>query len=218
MNQVFPSVKYGVPFTDQRDGKRYKTITLNGKVWMAENLRYDIPGVPPRELGTSTSLHTPIPDILVYKRDWIKRSNIRVDDREYSYDAAVAACPPGWHLPTRSEWIEAAAAANIRICGWVWEEDKKSYGPSIDFATVRVQIPTSTGTAFPIYPGGIGKKGMYTMPEIGYWSPQKLMWYVGARDDDWLACLFAPWELHDINPKATFAPVHLASVRCVKDY
>ncbi len=31
-------------FTDPRDGEKYSVVTIDGQIWMAENLRYNIPG------------------------------------------------------------------------------------------------------------------------------------------------------------------------------
>jgi len=63
--------------------QNFKTTTINGKVWMAENLNLVMPGSweynYDHELG-------------------------RKYGRLYTWDAAKNACPSGWHLPTEQEW------------------------------------------------------------------------------------------------------------------
>lgn len=85
--QVRPSVIriiYG-KYTDPRDGTQYKTIELENNTWLAENLRYEIPGKS-----------------FVYPGDPIHEE---VYGRLYTWEAAIEACPEGWHLPTDSEWF-----------------------------------------------------------------------------------------------------------------
>ncbi len=75
-------------FTDPRDGKRYHTVLINGTRWMAQNLSYDAgPGCrfPAGEAN-----------------------NEAMYGRLYTWEAARAACPPGWQLPTDEQWRELA--------------------------------------------------------------------------------------------------------------
>jgi uncharacterized protein (TIGR02145 family) len=70
-------------FIDNRDGQRYRTITIGNQVWMAENLNYKD------------------------KKSWCyddKKYNCKKYGRLYEWEAAVKACPNDWHLPSNAEW------------------------------------------------------------------------------------------------------------------
>ena len=103
-------------FTDTRDGKTYKTVKLGEKIWMAENLNYEM------EDGV---------------KSWCngnKKENCNKYGRLYTFEAAKAACPPGWSLPEVEEWPERGnggypAFVNYAIVGWGGGKD--TYGFSI---------------------------------------------------------------------------------------
>jgi uncharacterized protein (TIGR02145 family) len=74
-------------FIDPRDGQRYKTVKLkDGKVWMAQNFNFDV--------GEGCSFYENDP------------KNGGKYGRLYTWEAAMKACPPGWHLPSDTEWWE----------------------------------------------------------------------------------------------------------------
>ena len=77
----------GLPIAKDPAGKIYKTVRLNGKVWMAENLNYN-----------------------TYDGAWCYDNNIdncNYYGRLYTLEAAQKACTAlgeGWRLPTIEEW------------------------------------------------------------------------------------------------------------------
>ena len=79
---IIPFRKTGI-LEDPRDGQQYSTIILDdGKVWMSENLAFDLEG---SSAFSSNAANEP------------------VYGRLYPWRFAIEACPEGWRLPTRSE-------------------------------------------------------------------------------------------------------------------
>lgn len=84
------SVKYG-SLTDARDGKTYKTVTIGGAEWMAENLNF----------YKSSDGTVKIDSSFCYDN---LQSNCDVYGRLYQMFSVSDACPAGTHLPTTKEW------------------------------------------------------------------------------------------------------------------
>ena len=69
--------------TDSRDGQVYRTVTIGGQIWMAENLNYAMDGS------------------YCYDDD---PANCAKYGRLYTWSVSKTACPTGWHLPTKDDW------------------------------------------------------------------------------------------------------------------
>jgi uncharacterized protein (TIGR02145 family) len=76
----------GQPFIDERDGKTYQTVVIDGKIWMAENFA-----------------------LSVKKGCWPPagfEENVKKYGCLYDWKTALKICPKGWHIPSSEEWSQ----------------------------------------------------------------------------------------------------------------
>lgn len=119
---VLAAVLTGCAVVRDCDGNRYRTLKLNGKRWMAENLRTTrYADGQPVSRGDVMSADTTGAYYFDYGQN---RDTIRKYGLLYNWMAAMrdtsttqthvqGVCPNGWHLPDDAEWkklIEGCAA------------------------------------------------------------------------------------------------------------
>jgi len=113
----------GTTFTDSRDGKTYKKVTIGTQTWMGENLNYDVPGVT-----TDVCYGNSADSCAKYGRlyNWATAMN-GASSSSLSPSGVQGACPVGWHVPSDAEWtaltdfVGGAATAGTKLkatSGW----------------------------------------------------------------------------------------------------
>lgn len=197
-----PDFVYG-EMTDPRDGMVYKTTTIGGQVWMAENLNYfDIE-------GASSSI----------KNDWCywdKPENCESAGRLYTWKVAQRICPEGWRLPTNEDWtalLTAVGADSLNEILWKGSSKLKSMsGWEND----------GSGTddfGFTALPAGM-KFTTSTQDGFTYHGCSSLMWAATEADGGAADSLAYHVYLDCSNDNAivnTVRKVNGLSVRCVKE-
>ena len=113
-----PDITYGT-MTDSRDKKVYKTVKIGGQIWMAENLNYADSSKTPSLLERSWCYNNDSANCAVAGRlytwaaaiDSVKLATDADNPQDCGFrktctlpDTVYGICPPGWHLPTQTEW------------------------------------------------------------------------------------------------------------------
>jgi uncharacterized protein (TIGR02145 family) len=70
--------------TDARDNQTYQTVTLDDQTWLAQDLNY--------KTDNNSWCYDDDP------------ANCEIYGRLYDWEAALTACPAGWHLGSDEEW------------------------------------------------------------------------------------------------------------------
>lgn len=88
-------------FTDKRNGYEYPITKIGDQWWLGENLNYNS------------------------NQSWCyenRKNNCEIIGRLYTWEAAVNACPDGWHLPSDEDWkeleINLGMIYNVDKNGW----------------------------------------------------------------------------------------------------
>ena len=104
--QAAPAFTCGQPLVDIRDMKSYPTVLLGTQCWMRNNLDFGsfISGTSPQQDNCKTEKYCyndEVSNCTVY-------GGLYQWDELMQYQAAPSSqgiCPPGWHIPTQSEWM-----------------------------------------------------------------------------------------------------------------
>lgn len=121
---------------DFRDGELYGTVQINGKWWMAENLRYTTPKKSDKGLAIWVCLYED-PEWCekvgkLYRIDAVMVD--RSDSIHYEYHQV---CPDGWRVPTQSDYQSL-----IEGLGGEDQAYRLLYGESSDFNALNLGYAT----------------------------------------------------------------------------
>jgi len=141
--------KVSTYFTDSRDGKKYRAVTIGGKRWMAQNLNYQ-----PKS-GNS----------------WCYNDSVSYCDKYgklYDWEAAKTACPPMWRLPTGKDWDGLDTAAGDAFerrklrasSGWNWDDFHDVSGNGTDDFGFSA-LPGGKRYSYDGDFGGVGKQSQW---------------------------------------------------------
>ena len=145
-------------FTDTRDRKSYRTVSVGGQNWMAENLNYAAGGS---------------------KCYGNKPENCEKYGRLYDWKTARTACPAGWRLPSDADWNKLIANAGDPLTAGAKLKSPDGWS---DYRGKSGECTDDYG--FSAMPGGYGNSGggFGGAGDEGYWwtsteSSANYAWY-----------------------------------------
>ncbi len=218
-----PEINLGT-FTDSRDGHVYKTVSIGSQIWLAENLGYEIPDkqITDTELwyknffDNSISSYGPT---RIFDAWSYYDNDVSFKDTYgvlYQWEAAKAACPPGWHLPSVAEWEAAidylggqtSAGGYLKEVG-ITHWAHPNAGPNLGIPNVVA----NNYTGFTALPGG--SKDIFgsfnkSIGQVGLWWTSTEV----NPDNAWgltMSAGYGSTNLDSHNKNSGF------SVRCIKD-
>lgn len=174
---------------DLRDGQTYATVTIGGRVWMAENLNYE----------TETSVVFP---------EYNGKSHEKYG-RLYAWEDAKKACPSDWRLPGEDDWNDLVAAVGDSATAGTklkaardWDKDKKDYVVGTDdygFA------------ALPAAVSHVNTNGVRSFSNNG------AFFWTATEKNDARALMFVMHYEKEAVESGAFPKDTWLSVRCIKD-
>lgn len=105
-------------FIDERDGKKYQTVTIGNLEWFRENLVYDDTN---DFYGENSGVLIDMFDLVSPSKEARHNSSLKNCGRLYMPWAANNACPYGWEIPTTKDWRDLVES----IIKNKWEESSK---------------------------------------------------------------------------------------------
>jgi uncharacterized protein (TIGR02145 family) len=141
-------------FTDTRDGKLYKTVSIGTQTWMAENLAFK----------SSTGFY-------LYEN---KEKNLKDFGYLYTWEAATKVCPSGWHLSSQKDW----ELLSVFLGGETTAGDKIKESGTVHWQNPVTQSTNESG--FTALPGGYRNEDghFYVLGYNGWW------WCSDAKDQE----------------------------------
>lgn len=137
-------------FTDKRDGRVYKTVTIGDQTWMAENLNYKTSSDSECE-ADSTDKKCEKKGLLYKWQAIIDAASGYCEPYRICAEPIQGICPDGWRIPTRDEWDTLITRIGIRDKDGIKIEagyrlrSKDFYGSDVyGFSALTVEFWTST--------------------------------------------------------------------------
>lgn len=189
-------------FTDKRDGREYRTITVDGSIWMAENLNY----APASSLGCHQDDDK---DCTKYGRIYTWGEVIDSTKSYCGYNIVCdqplqGICPDGWRIPTRGDWVALLS---------------KFYGSTPSFYEYKGLAPAlfSKDNASS-YQGTDDYGFTVAIPEKGTNKSAALNFFTATQTSgsENIRPYFMVFDSKNINDKATTNFAFPAALRCIK--
>jgi len=221
-------------FCDYRDGKGYKSVTIDGKTWMAENLNFNAEGskcygedgyVMVSGEGNKTLSNAEIQaNCSKYGRlyDWStvmafeSFCNIdRVDCSSYVAERHKGICPDGWHVPSDTEFQGLITSAGGQgTAGQILKATSDWTNPGADLLGF---------SALPSGSGGSDGNGGYIYVVLNGPAGEVIHMYGSSNGSDYSGKKYQASFLYmngGSNSTSLFTDATksgLKSLRCVKD-
>ena len=190
----------GIPtITDLRDGQVYPTVQIGTQCWLQKNMNY--------ETGNSWCYDNDPINCTTYGRlyDWETVMN-GASSSNMVPSGVQGVCPPGWHVPSDSEWIIL-----IDYLGG----DLDAGGKMKEEGTVHWLSPNTGATnssGFTALPGGF-----YLNDNVfGFLSYQADFWSSTENDSEFAWGRYLDY-LHDYAGLSSTNKIAGLSARCLKD-
>ena len=165
-----PNISYGT-LKDSRDGKTYKTVEINGKTWMAENLNYY--DTTQNIMGNSNCYlnNEEYCENMGRYYFWTAAMNIapsyatEMSPPMESEIERQGVCPSGWHIPDTLEWDELTVSYTTNDLMF-----QKGWLINLASSNVRVLNGDFNTTGFSVVPVNLPydtRRGVVGYNEIG---------------------------------------------------
>jgi len=173
-------------FMDTRDNTEYKTTTINGQTWMAENLAY-LPEVCASDASCGYWVYD-------YAGTDVGAAKAEANYSEYgvlyNWEMAKTSCPSGWHLPSDYEWSYLEVHLGMSITATIGEgfRGTNQGGKMKEISNAHWVDPNTGATnisGFTALPGGLRDNSAKSFELMGtganFWSSSQEGNYVNYR-------------------------------------
>ncbi len=214
-------------FTDNRDGQVYKSTTINGVTWAAENMNYsghDEQGNKTFEIGYCYGAEDQLDNRYCSLKGrlytWYEAmgldsvSPLMIDTTIYQQGI----CPNGWHVASMREWVEMITYvaethdATTKISGFeIWTE----VAHYIKDTTVEPNSPAEPGSDVYNFSGAMTgvRYGHLDYNHNLTWG----LWWSATPYDSLKAWFGAIQYKNEYFRKNTIDKIYSKAVRCIKD-